>query len=74
MSKIRLDFINNLLRYEIVASIYLINGIRLQGKIVKVGEDSLVLKREKDQKEQLVCMSAISTISEQEKNDTVGVL
>ena len=58
-SKIRSEFFNEIITNSINVSVYLMNGIKLQGLIESYDEESIILKGNSPQ---LIFMHAISSI------------
>ncbi len=54
------EFINNLISKEMAVTVFLINGVKLQGIIIGADNNSLLLRR--DGHTQLVYNHAVSTI------------
>lgn len=60
MNKVQSDFFADLIDEKIAVTVFLINGVKLQGIITKQDENSLLLRR--DGHTQLVFKHAVSTI------------
>ena len=60
MNKVQSDFFDDLINEKISVTVFLINGVKLQGIITKQDENSLLLRR--DGHTQLVFKHAVSTI------------
>lgn len=60
MNKVQSDFFEDLIDEKIAVTVFLINGVKLQGIITKQDENSLLLRR--DGHTQLVFKHAVSTI------------
>jgi len=58
-NKIRSEFFNEIISKSINVSVYLLNGIKLQGLIESYDEESIILKGNSPQ---LIFMHAISSI------------
>ena len=58
-NKIRSEFFNEIISKSINVSVYLMNGIKLQGLIESYDEESIILKGNSPQ---LIFMHAISSI------------
>ncbi|MFM1865748.1 MAG: RNA chaperone Hfq [Methylophilaceae bacterium] len=58
-NKIRSEFFNEIITNSINVSVYLMNGIKLQGLIESYDEESIILKGNSPQ---LIFMHAISSI------------
>jgi len=58
-NKIRSEFFNEIISRSINVSVYLMNGIKLQGLIESYDEESIILKGNSPQ---LIFMHAISSI------------
>ena len=58
-NKIRSEFFNDIITNSINVSVYLMNGIKLQGLIESYDEESIILKGNSPQ---LIFMHAISSI------------
>tara|TARA_B100001057_G_scaffold284598_1_gene284889 strand:+ start:2374 stop:2625 length:252 start_codon:yes stop_codon:yes gene_type:complete len=59
-SDIETDFIKHAIEKSKALTIFLVNGIKLEGSIIAMGKDSFLLKR--DENIQLVYKHSISTI------------
>ena len=60
MNKVQSDFFDDLIDEKISVTVFLINGVKLQGIITKQDEESLLLRR--DGHTQLVYKHAVSTV------------
>ncbi|MBO6289214.1 MAG: RNA chaperone Hfq [Alphaproteobacteria bacterium] len=60
MNKVQSDFFDDLINEKISVTVFLINGVKLQGIITKQDEESLLLRR--DGHTQLVYKHAVSTV------------
>tara|TARA_B100001057_G_scaffold175790_1_gene176432 strand:- start:628 stop:879 length:252 start_codon:yes stop_codon:yes gene_type:complete len=60
LSDIETDFIKHAIEKSKALTIFLVNGIKLEGSIIAMGENSFLLKR--DENIQLVYKHSISTI------------
>ena len=60
MNKVQIEFFDDLINEKISVTVFLINGVKLQGIITKQDEESLLLRR--DGHTQLVYKHAISTV------------
>jgi host factor-I protein len=60
MNKVQNDFLNDLKDEKVAVTVFLINGVKLQGIITLHDEESLLLRR--DGHTQLVYKHAVSTI------------
>ena len=60
MNKVQSDFFDDLISDKIAVTVFLINGVKLQGIITKQDENALLLRR--DGHTQLVFKHAVSTI------------
>ena len=60
MNKVQSEFFEDLMAEKIAVTVFLINGVKLQGIITKQDENSLLLRR--DGHTQLVFKHAVSTI------------
>ncbi len=60
MSKVQSDFLNDIKEEKVAVTVFLINGVKLQGIITAQDEESLLLRR--DGHTQLVYKHAVSTI------------
>ena len=60
MNKVQSEFFEDLVAEKIAVTVFLINGVKLQGIITKQDENSLLLRR--DGHTQLVFKHAVSTI------------
>ncbi len=60
MNNVQSDFFADLIDEKIAVTVFLINGVKLQGIITKQDENSLLLRR--DGHTQLVFKHAVSTI------------
>lgn len=60
MNKIQSDFLDDIKSEKIAVTVFLINGVKLQGIVTGQDEDSLLLRR--DGHTQLVYKHAVSTI------------
>lgn len=60
LDDIESDFVNHAIENSKELTIFLVNGIKLEGNIVAIGNNSLLLKR--DSNIQLVYKHSISTI------------
>ncbi len=60
MNNVQSEFLTDLEKNEISVTVFLINGVKLQGIITKQDEQSLLLRR--DGHTQLVYKHAVSTI------------
>ena len=54
------DFLNQVQAQGVAVTIFLLNGVKLQGQILSHDDQALLLQRER--LTQLVCLHAISTI------------
>ena len=57
------EFIRELIAFDEVVSIFLINGIKLRGKITDFGANTIILS-----KTQAINLNAISTIQNEERS------
>ncbi len=64
------DFLNDIRRKEIAVTVFLINGVKLQGVITWFDESSLLLRR--DGHTQLIYKHAVSTIMPSAAVDIAG--
>ena len=64
------DFLNDIRRKEIAVTVFLINGVKLQGVITWFDESSLLLRR--DGHTQLIYNHAVSTIMPSAAVDIAG--
>ena len=55
-------FLNSLVTEKKTAAIFLINGVKLVGTIIEIGETGLLLER--DNRRQVICLHAVSTVSD----------
>ncbi len=60
MNKVQSEFFDDLINEKISVTVFLINGVKLQGIITKQDEGSLLLRR--DGHTQLVYKHAVSTV------------
>lgn len=60
MNKVQKEFFEDIIAGKIAVTVFLINGVKLQGIITKQDEESLLLRR--DGHTQLVYKHAISTV------------
>ncbi|MBR1903906.1 MAG: RNA chaperone Hfq [Alphaproteobacteria bacterium] len=60
MNKVQSDFFEDIIAEKIAVTVFLINGVKLQGIITKQDEESLLLRR--DGHTQLVYKHAVSTV------------
>lgn len=60
MNKVQIEFFDDLIDEKISVTVFLINGVKLQGIITKQDEESLLLRR--DGHTQLVYKHAVSTV------------
>ena len=60
INDIETDFINYAIEKSKALTVFLVNGVKLEGSIIAVGENSFLLKR--DDNIQLVYKHSISTI------------
>lgn len=60
MNKVQSDFLNDIKDEKVAVTVFLINGVKLQGIITAQDEESLLLRR--DGHTQLVYKHAVSTI------------
>jgi len=60
MNKVQSDFLNDIKDEKVAVTVFLINGVKLQGIITAQDEESLLLRR--DGHTQLVFKHAVSTI------------
>ena len=60
LNDIETDFINHAIENSKALTVFLVNGIKLEGTIIAMGKNSLLLKR--DDNIQLVYKHSISTI------------
>ena len=60
VNNVQEDFLGDLKNNKIAVTVFLVNGVKLQGIITGYGEDSLLLRR--DGHTQLVYKHAVSTI------------
>ena len=60
MNKVQSDFFDDIIAGKIAVTVFLINGVKLQGIITQQDEESLLLRR--DGHTQLVYKHAVSTI------------
>lgn len=60
MSKVQTDFLNDIKEEKIAVTVFLINGVKLQGIITAQDDESMLLRR--DGHTQLVYKHAVSTI------------
>ena len=60
MNKVQSDFLNDIKEGKVAVTVFLINGVKLQGIITQQDEESLLLRR--DGHTQLVYKHAVSTI------------
>ncbi len=60
MSKVQSDFFADIIENKIAVTVFLINGVKLQGIITKQDEESLLLRR--DGHTQLVYKHSVSTV------------
>lgn len=60
MNNVQSDFLNDIKNEKVSVTVFLINGVKLQGIITQHDENSLLLRR--DGHTQLVYKNAISTI------------
>jgi host factor-I protein len=60
MNKVQSEFFDDLINEKISVTVFLINGVKLQGIITKQDEESLLLRR--DGHTQLVYKHAVSTV------------
>ncbi|MCI5545205.1 MAG: RNA chaperone Hfq [Azospirillum sp.] len=59
-TKVQDDFLGDIRKNEIAVTVFLINGVKLQGVITWFDEDSILLRR--DGHTQLIYKHAVSTI------------
>ena len=59
-TKVQDDFLGDIRKNEIAVTVFLINGVKLQGVITWFDEDSILLRR--DGHTQLIYKNAVSTI------------
>ena len=64
------DFLNDIRKKEIAVTVFLINGVKLQGVITWFDESSLLLRR--DGHTQLIYKHAVSTIMPSAAVDIAG--
>ena len=64
------DFLNDIRKKEIAVTVFLINGVKLQGVITWFDESSLLLRR--DGHTQLIYKQAVSTIMPSAAVDIAG--
>lgn len=69
-TKIQDDFLNDIRKNEIAVTVFLINGVKLQGVITWFDESSLLLRR--DGHTQLIYKHAVSTIMPSSAVDISG--
>tara|TARA_B100000575_G_scaffold249607_1_gene216092 strand:- start:299 stop:550 length:252 start_codon:yes stop_codon:yes gene_type:complete len=69
LSDIETDFINHAIEKSKALTIFLVNGIKLEGSIIAMGENSFLLKR--DDNIQLVYKHSISTILPVDSSDFI---
>ena len=60
MNKVHSDFFDDIIAGKIAVTVFLINGVKLQGIITQQDEESLLLRR--DGHTQLVYKHAVSTV------------
>lgn len=60
MNKVQSDFFEDIIAGKIAVTVFLINGVKLQGIITQQDEESLLLRR--DGHTQLVYKHAVSTV------------
>ena len=60
MNKVQSDLLNDIKEGKVAVTVFLINGVKLQGIITQQDEESLLLRR--DGHTQLVYKHAVSTI------------
>ena len=60
LNDIEVDFINHAIEKSKALTVFLVNGIKLEGSIIAMGKNSFLLKR--DDNIQLVYKHSISTI------------
>lgn len=60
MNKVQSDFFDDIIAGKIAVTVFLINGVKLQGIITQQDEESLLLRR--DGHTQLVYKHAVSTV------------
>lgn len=60
MNKVQSDFLNDIKEQKMAVTVFLINGVKLQGIITSHDEESLLLRR--DGHTQLVYKHSVSTI------------
>mgnify|MGYP001439902311 FL=1 len=69
LSDIETDFINHAIEKSKALTIFLVNGIKLEGSIIAMGGNSFLLKR--DDNIQLVYKHSISTILPVDSSDFI---
>ena len=69
-NKVQDDFLNDIRKKEIAVTVFLINGVKLQGVITWFDEGSLLLRR--DGHTQLIYKHAVSTIMPSSAVDISG--
>jgi len=60
MNKVQSEFFEDIISGKVAVTVFLINGVKLQGIITKQDDDSLLLRR--DGHTQLVYKHAVSTV------------
>ena len=60
MNKVQEDFFDDVISQKVAVTVFLINGVKLQGIITKQDAESLLLRR--DGHTQLVYKNAVSTV------------
>ena len=69
-TKVQDDFLGDIRKNEIAVTVFLINGVKLQGVITWFDEDSILLRR--DGHTQLIYKHAVSTIMPSAEIDISG--